>query len=107
MKGVLFRNAELDGRTRADVRVDGNRITEIGARLTRRPGEEDVDCEGGALLPGLCDHHLHLHALAAQRRSVRCGPPDVTDRDGLAVALRDAVPDEHGWVRGIGYIETV
>ncbi|MBO2447665.1 amidohydrolase family protein [Actinomadura barringtoniae] len=104
---MLFQNAELDGRTRADVRVAGNRITEIGNGLTRRAGEKDVDCEGGALLPGLCDHHLHLHALAAQRRSVRCGPTDVTDRDGLAAALRDAVPDEHGWVRGVGYIETV
>jgi predicted amidohydrolase YtcJ len=55
----------------------------------------------------LCDHHLHLAALAAWNRSVHCGPPAVTCREELAAALRDATPDEHGWVRGVGYAEGV
>ncbi|GAA4232772.1 putative amidohydrolase YtcJ [Streptosporangium album] len=107
MTGLLLRDVELDGRIRADVRVVGNRITEVGAALVRRPGEQEHACRGGALLPGLCDHHVHLHALAATGRSVNCGPPEVTDRDGLAEALAAATPDEHGWIRGVGYIETV
>ncbi|WP_262402093.1 amidohydrolase family protein [Actinomadura sp. CNU-125] len=61
----------------------------------------------GAALQGLCDHHLHLHAMAAEERSVRCGPPHVTTRDELAAALRGAVADEHGWIRGTGYAEGV
>ncbi|TDC59231.1 amidohydrolase [Actinomadura sp. GC306] len=107
MTGLLLRDAELGGRERADVRLAGGLIAEIGGGLARRPGERVVECGGGALLPGLCDHHLHLHALAAWRRSVVCGPPAVTGRDALAAVLRDAVPDEHGWVRGVGYAESV
>ncbi|MFD0686421.1 amidohydrolase family protein [Actinomadura fibrosa] len=107
MSGLLLRDAEIGGRVRADVRVAGGRIAEIGSGLARRPGEPAVACRGGALLPGLCDHHLHLHALAAHGRSLPCGPPRVTGRDGLAAALRGAVPDEHGWIRGVGYAATV
>ncbi|WP_412519855.1 amidohydrolase family protein [Actinomadura madurae] len=106
--GLLLRDAELDGGPRrADVRIAGDRIAEIGHSLPRRPGERVVECRGGALIPGLCDHHLHLHALAARRHSVPCGPPEVSDHAGLAAALWDAAPDEHGWIRGTGYIETV
>lgn len=107
MTGLLLRDAELDGRTRADVRISGGRVTEIAASLTRRTGEAEHDCRGGALLPGLCDHHLHLYALAAEVHSIRCGPPGVTDRAGLVAALAAAMPDRHGWIRGVGYIETV
>jgi len=107
MTGLLLRDAELEGRVRADVRVTGGRIAEIGNALPRRPGEAEYHCGGGALLPGLCDHHLHLNALAVMDRSVRCGPPEVTDRDGLAAALAAAKPDEHGWIRGVGYVESV
>lgn len=107
MSGMLLRDADVDGRRRADVRVAGGRIVEIGTGLARRPGERTVDCRGGALLPGLCDHHLHLHAMAAADRSVRCGPPAVTTRDDLAAVLRGAAPDGHGWIRGTGYAESV
>jgi predicted amidohydrolase YtcJ len=107
MSGLLLRDAEIGGSERADVRVAGGLIAEIGGGLARVPGERVLECGGGALLPGLCDHHLHLHALAARRHSVPCGPPEVTGPDGLAAALRDAVPDGHGWVRGTGYAESV
>ncbi|MFI0369132.1 amidohydrolase family protein [Actinomadura sp. 1N219] len=104
---LLLRDAELlDGR-RADVRVRDGRIAEIAASVPREAGEEVVECRGGLLLPGLVDHHLHLHALAAARRSVRCGPPDVTSRAGLADALAAASPGRDGWIRGVGYHESV
>ncbi|MGY1743790.1 MULTISPECIES: amidohydrolase family protein [unclassified Blastococcus] len=106
MSGLLFRDATLlDGRP-ADVRVRGDRVVEVGAGL-RRDAEEVVDCAGGTLLPGLTDHHLHLHALAAAARSVPCGPPAVTAAGGLAAALAAARPGADGWVRGTGYAETV
>lgn len=87
--------------------MSGGRVVAVAPALERRRGEAVYDCRGGAVLPGLCDHHVHLHALAAWRASVRCGPPEVTDRAGLAAALAAAVPDEHGWIRGVGYAESV
>jgi len=103
---TLIKDTEVDGR-RVDVRIAGGLVAEIGPRLSRQAGEEVLDAAGGALLPGLTDHHLHLHALAAAATSVRCGPPTVRDVTQLATALNTARGDEHGWVRGTGYVETV
>jgi predicted amidohydrolase YtcJ len=105
--GLLLRDAELDGSRRADVRVRDGIVAQIAPALDRLPGEEVLDCGGAAVIPGLCDHHLHLHAMAAARSSVRCGPPQVHDAAGLAAVLRAAVPDENGWIRGTGYFESV
>jgi len=104
--GLLLRDAELAGHIRADVRITGETVTEVGPALRRR-GEAEYDCQGGAVLPGLCDHHLHLSAMAAWSESVRCGPPDVTSGAGLSAALAAAGPDRHGWIRGVGYAEPV
>ncbi len=71
--------------------------------LTVRSNEHVIDAHGSALLPGLNDHHVHLNALAAALDSVACGPPltEVT----LATALSEAPGD--GWLRGVGYHESV
>jgi predicted amidohydrolase YtcJ len=103
---VLITAAEVEGRGPLDVRAEHGRIVEIGPSLARVPGERVLDAGGGALLPGLHDHHLHLLALAASLVSARCGPPDVSDRRGLARALSRA-PGSDGFVRGIGYHESV
>ncbi|GAA0617689.1 amidohydrolase family protein [Sporichthya brevicatena] len=92
---MLIRNALLDGRL-VDLRLDGDRIAEIGPDLR---GEELLDAAGAQILPGLVDHHLHLHALAAAAASV-----DLTGltRPQMAAALAAAPTDEHGWVRAVG-----
>lgn len=93
---MLIRNATLDGR-RVDLRLDGEHIAEIGTGLR---GEELLDAAGATVLPGLVDHHLHLHAMAAAAdRSV-----DLTglDRDQIAGVLKRAPGDMHGWVRAVG-----
>lgn len=90
---------------RVDVCVVGDRIQAIGQALPRHGCDHVIEAHGAALLPGLHDHHLHLLALAAARRSVSCGPPAVTDAGALARALRAAPGD--GWVRGVGYHEAV
>ncbi|WP_308257469.1 amidohydrolase family protein [Pseudonocardia lacus] len=102
---LLVRDAEVEGR-RVDVHIVDGRVAAIGAGLNRS-GADVVDARGGALLPGLVDHHLHLHALAAARTSASCGPPDVGSPAGLAAALAAARADEHGWVRGVGYHASV
>lgn len=104
---LLIRNAEVEGR-RVDVQIADGRIASVGARLAPRRGDEVVDARGGALLPGLHDHHLHLLALAAAADSVPCGPPHVRDASALARALADAAAREsQGWLRGVGYHESV
>jgi predicted amidohydrolase YtcJ len=103
---VLIAGAEIDGRAPLDVRIAGGRVAEIGRGLAPRTGEARLDAAGGALLPGLHDHHLHLFALAAAERSLRCGPPAVRDADALARALAGA-GGRGGWIRGIGYHESV
>ncbi|MEV6483807.1 amidohydrolase family protein [Streptomyces sp. NPDC051576] len=100
---MLIRNVEVEGHgPTVDVRIVGGRIAEIGPGL---PGPGDVDGRGGALLPGLHDHHVHLAALAAETASVRVGPTDVRDRTALAAALVSGPPGE--WVRAVGYHESV
>ena len=105
MNGFVLRGCEVEGRI-VDVRIRGARVTDVGD-VRCGPDEEAIDALGGALLPGLHDAHLHLLALAAAARSLSCGPPVVTDRAGLAAALAGAPGDARGWVRGVGYVETV
>jgi len=102
---VLIRDAELDG-ARVDLRIEAGRVARVAPGLARRSGEEVLEAEGGALLPSLHDHHLHLFACAAARASVACGPPEVRDRDSLSRALAAAAPTA-GWIRGVGYHESV
>jgi predicted amidohydrolase YtcJ len=101
---LVITHAEVDG-TRCDLQVVDGVVAAIGNDVAVRDADEVVDAGGGALLPGLHDHHLHLFAMAAANRSVICGPPAVTDLDGLAVAFREAPGG--GWIRGVGYHESV
>lgn len=55
---MLFRNATLaDGRNR-DVRIDGERIAEVGVDL--ETDGEIIDADGKLLLPGMIDAHVHF-----------------------------------------------
>jgi predicted amidohydrolase YtcJ len=106
--------AEVDGRI-VDVLVRAGRVLNVSDAAERRrgtqpeAGDDIVEANGAALLPGLHDHHIHLLALAAATRSVRVGPGDVTDADAFAAALRaaDAALEPGRWVRAVGYHESV
>ncbi|MDR3417510.1 MAG: amidohydrolase family protein [Nevskia sp.] len=104
---MLIRDAEIDCGEVLDLRVAGGRIAAIGKGLRAGDGEAVVLAEGAALLPGLRDHHLHLAALAAAADSVPCGPPQVGDAAGLERLLRQHASVDGGWLRGIGYHESV
>jgi len=63
MADWLIKNAELvnEGRRfHGDLRIRGERIEEIGADLTTRPGEQLFDAAGLWLLPGMIDDHVHF-----------------------------------------------
>lgn len=99
---MLIQHAMLPGGRLADVRVE-ERISEIADSIAPIDSEQVVDANGGAVLPGLHDHHLHLHAMAAAVDSLAVGPPQVRTKEQLAHALRTAVPGPDGWIRGVGY----
>jgi predicted amidohydrolase YtcJ len=106
--GVLIRQAELTPGECRDVRVVSDTIAEIADNLAPREGERCLDAKGGALLPGLHDHHIHLYSAAAAQRSIACGPPAVSNEQELAAALlRGQEDSREGWLRGIGYHESV
>ncbi|GAA2737329.1 amidohydrolase family protein [Actinocorallia aurantiaca] len=108
VKALLLRDVEVDGR-RVDVRLAGGSVDAVGAGLPAGPRDAVLDGHGGALIPGLHDHHIHLLATAAAERSVQAGPPQVSSPAELADALRraDAFLPPDAWLRAVGYHESV
>jgi predicted amidohydrolase YtcJ len=102
---LIQRAVTLDG-VAVDVRL-GDCIDEVADTLTPRPGEDVLDAAGGTVLPGLHDHHVHLYSAAAAAESIRVGPPQVRDRDGLTAALASTQVGEDGWIRAVGYHDSV
>jgi predicted amidohydrolase YtcJ len=101
---LIQRAVLLDG-TKTDIRVD-ERIVEVGD-LAPHKGEQVLDAAGQTVIPGLHDHHVHLHSAAAALTSARVGPAEVRGRDDLARALADAAVGGDGWIRAVGYHEAV
>ncbi|WHO37275.1 amidohydrolase family protein [Sphingobium sp. AP49] len=101
---ILLRGAELDG-ARRDISLAGGLVRAIAPAIDPTGHSLVIEADGGALLPGLHDHHIHINATAAAFNSALCGPPAVHDAASLIAALHDA-PGE-GWLRGIGYHDSV
>jgi predicted amidohydrolase YtcJ len=106
---LVITGADLGGRYPQRVRLSAGRISAVGPDLPIAAADRVLDAAGGAVLPGLHDHHVHLYATAAARESVRLGPPEVDDRDRFGATLRNAdrnLPDG-AWLRGVAYHESV
>ena len=99
---MLIQNVELHGQ-RVDLRIS-ERIEEVGLSL---PLGDDrvIDAEGGAVLPGLHDHHIHLYATAASAMSVSCRPLGVDNPQGLGELLLSV--GGTGWIRAVAYHESI
>ena len=52
--------ASEDGTRKANIRIDGETICEIGASLVPCEGEQVIDAEGKIILPGGVDAHTHM-----------------------------------------------
>jgi predicted amidohydrolase YtcJ len=102
---LLIRNVEVEGRVGLDVRIAEGRVTEVGPSL--RGPEEEIDGAGGALIPGLIDHHIHLLALAAQADSVRLDTARDADQLAARLAAATASRPPGAWLRATGYHEGV
>jgi len=102
---MLIQRATLLDGTTADIRVE-ERIADVGD-LQPDKGEPVLDAAGATVIPGLHDHHVHLHSAAAALTSARVGPAEVRGRDDLARALANAAIGGDGWIRAVGYHEVV
>ncbi|OBG87115.1 amidohydrolase [Mycobacterium sp. E802] len=103
---MLIRRATLlDGRV-TDIRV-GETIEAVAESLPAEPHEQVIDAAFATVIPGLQDHHLHVHSAAAEQDSVRVGPAEVADEAALASVLTAAGPGSDGWIRAVGYHEAV
>jgi predicted amidohydrolase YtcJ len=105
---LLITGGEIGEFSKMDIRIRRGRIAEIGVGLAHRD-EQIIEADGGAVIPGLHDHHLHILSLAAALGSVFCGPPKISNRADLSGALTAAASRtaSGAWIRGIGYHESV
>lgn len=105
----LFLREATVGSIVTNIRIDSDRIVEVGQDLIQQPGDAVISADGGTLIPGLHDHHLHIRSLAASGLSVQVGPPDVVDEPSFVAALlsRSKTDRPGQWIRATGYHESV
>ena len=65
MHDIVIRHGEVvdgtgAGPVRADVAIEGDRITEVGAVESK--GRREIDASGRIVTPGFVDIHTHLDA---------------------------------------------
>lgn len=104
-RNLLIQRAEISQGSLLDLRCHAGFITECSSALSPNPDDEVIDAKGCAVIPGLHDHHMHILSLAARLSSVECGPPAVSNAIQLAEAIRSY--QGRGWIRGVGYHESV
>ena len=104
-RSLLIQRAEVSQGKLVDLRCRAELISECSTELCPSPGEEVIDANGCALIPGLHDHHMHVLSLAARLSSVECGPPSVLDVHQMTEVIRSFGGE--GWIRGVGYHESV
>ena len=61
---LLVRGGEIitaDSRYKADILVEGEKITAIGSNLQAPAGSREIDATGKYVFPGFIDPHVHIH----------------------------------------------
>ena len=94
---------------RDDYRYPGRRADRGDRPRAWSPGPGRV-CSTPAAepsLPGLHDHHVHVRSAASALDSFFVGPPGVSTKAQLTQLLSNATPGPDGWIRAVGYHESV
>lgn len=101
--GLLLRDGEIPGSGRCDLLIRDGRVEEIGTIPRAGRIERELDLEGGCVLPGLHDHHLHLLASAARRARISCRGRGPVGREWLARRLRagETKLGPRDWIHGV------
>jgi len=94
------------------VLVHDDRIAAAGTNeeiISKAPDAEKIDAEGGLLLPGFNDSHLHLYAFGRNRYRIQAN--GVTSIDELVARGRDLIdrikPPEGSVVSGTGWNQDI
>jgi predicted amidohydrolase YtcJ len=102
-------DAEVAGRSAQAVRIEDGLVVQVGgAADVDRRGAEVIDAAGGAVVPGLHDHHLHLLGLAARLSSLDLADdpdPATVDRRMHEAATTRGPGVAGSWLRVTGYDE--
>ena len=91
------------------VAIAGKRIVAVGSNADIRglasSSAHTIDCQGGTLLPGFNDAHIHLPGLARRLQDLDCSPERAPSMAALQslVSQRASTLVPDGWVRGFGY----
>ncbi|HEX6656180.1 MAG TPA: amidohydrolase [Candidatus Limnocylindria bacterium] len=99
-----IRTAEAVGLADGRVIASGSRD---GVLSESGPTASVLDFGTAAIVPGLCDFHLHLIGMARARREVRLD--DAQDAGAIVAAMADAAArlSMDGWLRGRGWHDAV
>lgn len=87
--------------------VNGNRISAVGAtrdvEALAGPGTERIDLQGGTVLPGMMDGHIHFHEWAQRRAQLDLST--VKSLQEAMAAVRSAAErlDKGRWIIGFGF----
>lgn len=110
LMGAMVLDPDSASMARADVLVRDGRIAAVGSDLE---SDDQVDCRGGLLIPGLIDCHAHvaapgreplprsariLEAVSTLRRLLARGVTTVRDAWGADVGFCHALSE--GWISG-------
>jgi dihydropyrimidinase len=74
-----------NGRMAADIRIQGEKIVEIGSALKASPGAKEINAAGMILMPGIIDTHTHLPV------DVSIAPPAKGNQDNIITGGRAAL----------------
>lgn len=62
-----------------------------------------IDAGDGSVVPGIDDSHLHGYEYGRSLTAVDLGRSVAPNLEAFRAALRDAIPESNGWIRGIGW----
>jgi predicted amidohydrolase YtcJ len=102
---ILIRNVADRGRPGLDVRVGPEAILEVGLGLRRDPGEQVLNGAGGAIIPGLHDHHVHLRAAVAARQSLDVSSVRSPEEFDRVISTAAHAAGHLPWLRVTGWHE--
>lgn len=110
VNGQLHGAGEAAGNATA-MAITGPQISAIGdagvADLIG-PSTRVIDAQGGAVLPGINDGHLHfVESAVSAHGTLSVGGNVAGTWEQVAAILRDAVPGSDGWIRAQGWDEAI
>jgi predicted amidohydrolase YtcJ len=110
MNRLIITNAQVNGSRYCRVVIENEKITEIQKSLVivskKKSVNTDtrfVDAQGGNLVPGLWDHHNHLFATAARKRSLNASNINTFNEWHTLLLSGQSTVKNGAWLRVVGY----